>query len=320
MKPRHAFHLLLVLAAGCHPAPPVQPPPPLNFSRFHEPGFPWPGVARVVLMPLVDESEWPRAAVEMREALASELQRLGRFEVVLAPPDPYAQLSKKIRQGGRFDEPELVALARHHRADVIVLGAVTRYRPYQRPQIGLTLQAVSPDEGKVIASVDGLWDSTFHDIAGRARRYYLAQRTCGEVVCNYVTDVIDTDYASDVVLDSPHLYRRFVAFEASLALVLDVVPRGKNVPGWLPGSPRPPHPPGPYRNDPLIKGVSIFPWKTPCPPGQPPAEKLKAPKKVEKNKNEMSRGGQPDEKQKKPKPPEEGPPLAPPVQSSTPDL
>lgn len=213
---------VILLVAGCQLHPPR--PVPLNYSRYHQKEFQWAAVNRVVLMPLVNETEHPRAAVEMLNALSAEMQRMGLFEVVVAPIEPYEQLSRKIRSGGRFDESELVEIARCFRADVIVMGTLSQYRPYQRPCVGLVLQAVSPDTGKVIASVDGLWDSTSHSVASRAQRYYMKNEGPIEKVCDYVQDKIDPSYAAELVLDSPSLFRRFVAYEVMAALVLKLIP------------------------------------------------------------------------------------------------
>jgi len=167
--------LLAVGFVGCAHAPPVPPEP--NVSQFHSKAFAWRGVARMVVMPFVNESPQPEAGQEVRRSLHAEIQQLGLFEAVPAPQELGERTARCIRDGGRFSEEEMVLLARCGSSDVILVGTLTHYSPYQRPRIGLTLQAISPDLGQVVASVDGMWDSTDHDVAERVRAHYQRVRS-----------------------------------------------------------------------------------------------------------------------------------------------
>jgi hypothetical protein len=105
--------------------------------------------------------------------------------------------------------------------------------------VGLTLQAVHPLSGKVVASVDGLWDSTRHDVADRAVAFYSRQLTAKDHVAVHLLGAVDTAYADDLALDSPELFQRFVCHEAARALTeppvqLDVAPGSSSAPCSLP--------------------------------------------------------------------------------------
>lgn len=212
-----------------------QPPPPAppTFSQYHLDGWVWDdSVARVVVLPFLNESPYNRAGGEVASALASELQKLGRFEVVAVPPDDRAVLAAMAHVGGRFDEAVMIDLASLTHADVIVHGSITQYSPYPRPRLGLVLQAVSPMHAKVVASVDGLWDTTDQAIAWRCRAYYRqTPRERPPWIRNHVI-ATDDSFAAELALDSPALFQRFVAREAALALM------GVRVPGIAgPGEP-----------------------------------------------------------------------------------
>jgi hypothetical protein len=195
------------------------PPGPPTFSQYHLPGFDWGGVDRVLVLPLLNESPYTRAGDEVRAALTSELQRLGRFEVVAAPPDDQGRLSRAVHRSGRFDEALLLEIGRSARADVVVAATVTQYSPYPRPRLGLVVQAVAPLRAKVAGSVDGLWDTTDQRIADRVRAYYRQRPTERPPwVRNHVI-AADDSFAEQLALDSPALFQRFVCHEAVLALV-----------------------------------------------------------------------------------------------------
>lgn len=196
------------------------PPGPPTFSQYHLDGFDWGGVDRVLVLPLLNESPHTRAGREVADALGSELQRLGRFEVVAAPPDDQGRLSGVVHRSGRFDEALLLEIGKTARADVVVQATVTQYSPYPRPRLGLVVQAVAPLRAKVAGSVDGLWDTTDQRIADRVRAYYRQRpkERPSWVVRNHVI-ASDDSFAEQLALESPALFQRFVCHEAVLALV-----------------------------------------------------------------------------------------------------
>jgi hypothetical protein len=198
--------IALLLTAGCHHQPTVEEP---TFSRYHADGLDWCRVNRVLLLPLDNESPVSQASEQVRRALAEELQAMGRFEVVPAPPDVWAELSGQIRCNGRFNEADMIELARCTRSDLIIMGTVTQYSPYRLPLLGLALYVISPSDGVEVASVDGLWDSTHQDIAGRARAYYREASRGGR----------NAPFTETLALESPQYYQRFVCHEAVVALL-----------------------------------------------------------------------------------------------------
>jgi hypothetical protein len=239
MKRAAALVAALVAAAGCHLIDKIharrmpQPQPP-TYSQFHQEGWAWGRVNRVLVLPVLNESQYTRAGQEFRDALTSELQRLGRFEVVNAP-EVKAAFAAKIHRGGHFDEAAMLDLARYTNSDVVVHAIVTHYSPYPRPRIGVIIQAVGIDQMKVVASVDGLWDTTDTCVAERCRIYYRQRvRPRPPWIRNHVI-VNDDGFAGEIALDSPALFQRWVCHEACLALldlpVPFVIPPGLNSPG-----------------------------------------------------------------------------------------
>jgi hypothetical protein len=208
------------LLTGCHH--PKQPPvsPPLNYSFYHGQPFSWGAVSRVLVLPLRNETSFSHASEEAQNALVTELQQLGRFEVVPAPDDICTDASRYVRVNGRFNELALIQMAHDFRADVIIMGTLTQYSPYKPVRMGLSLQVVSPVDGLIVASVAGLWDSANAWIAQRARDYYL--QFCRRR---------DEPLTAELVLDSPRFYQRFVCFEAVHILVGDFLPGVPPKPG-----------------------------------------------------------------------------------------
>lgn len=205
---RWLVSLLTVVVVGCclfHPPPPPAPPP---IREYRARDFQWSNVNRVLVLPLCNEAAFYPVAEEVRTALAAELQALGRFEVVAGPCNgPAADLVAQVRVAGRFNEAALIELAHLFRADVIVLATVTQYSPYRPPRLGLAVQAVSPFDAVVVASVDGLWDTAFKATADLACASYCEAFAPRQ-----------TSTASVLVLDSPRLFQRFVCGQVARAL------------------------------------------------------------------------------------------------------
>lgn len=200
----------------------LEPPPaPITRSEYRHDGWDWNRVARVLVLPPLNESAYTRADEEFQAALAGELQRLGRFEVVAGPPDDCARLAATIHRDGTFDESLMLELARLTRADVVVHAAITQYSPYPRPRMGLVVQAVAPSQAKVIASVDGLWDTIDAGVAEEVRTYYRQRpKRLPPRVRNHVI-ATDDAFAEELALDSPALFQRWVAHVVATTLVGD---------------------------------------------------------------------------------------------------
>lgn len=202
------FFALVFLAAGCALCGGRAPCPP-PFSIYHAPSFDPNALQRVLLMPLANESPFPCAADDIRDALAAELQCIGPFEVVVAPITPETCHAKLVHLSGRFDEAAIAHLARTFKADAILVGAVTHFHPYPPPYIGLTVQLISPTSAVVIASVAGLWDGRDNHLAKEARVYY--RKT------NH--PLLQPGQASEVGVTSPRLFQRLVCNQVAHALV-----------------------------------------------------------------------------------------------------
>lgn len=220
---------VLILGIGCsHTKDRVVPPPGCDptYSQYHLEGFRWTEVGRVLVLPLLNESNHPRADEEIGRALRTELQQLGRFEVVAAEPDDAARYSRLIHKSGRFDEDTMLRMRRAYGADVIIHGTITEYSAYPRPRIGIDLQAVAPAEAKVVASVDGLWDANHLPIAKRAQSYYLQRKheRGPHIQANWIAP--DDGHADELALLSPMLYQRWVSSELVALLVQDPTATG----------------------------------------------------------------------------------------------
>lgn len=213
----------LLLTSGCiHPR--KAKCPPINhavapFDQFVAGNFNWASVQRVVLMPLANETPYPRVSYELQRNIAAELQRAGRFEVVTATRDDHGARAEDVFASGQFNEIELLRVARQYQADAVLFVNVTNYHPYARPRLGLSLLLVSPTEGIAIASINGLWDTRETGTSLQAQAYFRQTQA-------WPRSLLGTER----VFESPDVFQRFVCQQVAVSLY----PAAPNVIGGAP--------------------------------------------------------------------------------------
>ena len=195
-----------------HAPPVMQVPAP--HQQYFASNIDWRSVQRVALMPfandtspMANQTAYPRVVFEMQTNLAAELQRAGRFDVVVVDTDDAGLNSRDVFATGEFNELEVLRVARQHLVDAIIFVKVTQYQPYPPPRLGLSLLMVSPAEGMVIASVNGLWDARESNIAAHAQAYMKQTQ-------NWPRSL----FGAERVMESPDVYQRYVSQQVALAL------------------------------------------------------------------------------------------------------
>lgn len=201
--------LVLAIGWGCahKRTAVVMPPAPAPYQQFVAQNFDWSSVQRIVLMPLANQTAYPKVTEELQANLAAELQRTGRFDIVVATRDDPGARAQDIFRGGQFDELELLRVAREYQAQAVLFANVTQYHPYAPPRVGMSLLLVSPAEGVAIASADGLWDARETTTALQAQAFYKQS-------LNWPQSLM----GADRILESPDVYQRFVCQQVASSL------------------------------------------------------------------------------------------------------
>ena len=205
--------LALLIFGGCArkaavvTAPPTAASAPAPYQQFVARNFDWTSVQRVVLMPLANQTAYPKATEELQANLAAELQRTGRFDIVVATRDDPRARAQDVFRGGQFDELELLRVAREYQAQAVLFGNLTQYHPYAPPRVGLSLLMVSPAEGVAIAAADGLWDAREAITAAQAQTFY-----------KQTLEWPKSLMGANRVLESPDVYQRFVCQQVAATL------------------------------------------------------------------------------------------------------
>ncbi len=193
------------------------------FQQFIAPNCNWPSVQRIVLMPVANQTAYPKVDDEFQANLAAEIQRVGRFEIVVATRDDPGARAQDIFANGQFNELEVLRVAREYQADAVLFASVTQYHPYAPPRLGASLLLIGPAEGIAIASINGLWDMREGNTAKQAQAYF-------KQTLNWPRSLM----GSDRMLESPDVFQRFVGQQ--IAMSLNPSPAGAIGPSSLPNN------------------------------------------------------------------------------------
>ncbi len=200
---------LLAMKSGCaHDRPVANVAVAAPFQQYLDPRVDWSSIRRVVLMPMSNQTAFPKASEEMQSNLAAELQRAGRFDIVVATKDDPGAKARDVFSSGQFDEIEVLRVAREYQAQAVLFGQINQYHPYNPPRIGLSLLMVYPAEGIAIASSEGLWDSRESSTAAQAKQLYGQSLSWPQSVLG-----------ADRVLESPDVFQRFVSQQVATAMM-----------------------------------------------------------------------------------------------------
>lgn len=193
------------LICGCK-SKEIAPGPPVA-TNYATPDYDFDAIQRVVLMPVFNRSNAPGVAQQMQTALAAELQRSGRFEVLMARGDTEDPELGSVFTNGTFDEEAIDKIRRRYNVTGVIIAEVTQYHAYNPPRIGLNVLMIDPAESVVVASVDGVWDLREAQTLAKVRAH--------------VRDHLDFPqslFSEDRALDSPDAMQRFVAYEVAKSI------------------------------------------------------------------------------------------------------
>lgn len=193
--------LALVLAAtGCRA-------PESKVHCFTAPSVLCDPPARIVVVPFACAPAAREAGPMLTQAVALAVQDTFSNDVITAGHvDERITAEGVLWQRGRVDMDVLVTAQKQYLADVFLFGAVTHYRPYNPPLIGLKLRMISARTGGVLWAAEGSFDAREEQVRSQGIDYFNE------------SGLRDKLYGAELVFISPKQYATFVAREMLLPL------------------------------------------------------------------------------------------------------
>jgi hypothetical protein len=164
--------LIVALAAlgGC-----TQPPARAPICAYLSSPAELHRLTRVMFMELADQAAQPNVARDVADDILRALQERRLFRVeLLRSTDPRVS-AVPPRPDGRFTIAEMKRLQDGLGCDAVLVGAMTSFQQYPRMQIGLRLALLDLKAGKVIWSIDNVWDTRDRDLQCRIQEFFDTQ-------------------------------------------------------------------------------------------------------------------------------------------------
>jgi hypothetical protein len=161
-------------------------------------------IGRVALVELAGTSDDPQIAATVTEALFLEAQKKQVFGVTAVHrSDPAWQ----ELQGNLDSSQALRQLAAAREAlncNGLLVGTLTKYRPYPHMVLGLRLKLLDLTDGQLLWGMEEVWDSSDRNIQKRIKAYLKEDRKTG-----------DSPLREELVVVSPLSFCKFVAYEVA---------------------------------------------------------------------------------------------------------
>jgi hypothetical protein len=176
--PTAGLGLLLVFASGCR-LPDVTPPPVPVATSFSQPASDGRELMRVVVPPFQDQTGSPQQAEDVRIALVRALEKRQRFELIQVGEHELREfLPAGTFESGVISRDTLLVAARRYRADGVLFGNLTHYRPYEPIVLGLAVELATVGTGEVVWSATGLYDAATCDVTQDVHNFNNKQLAC----------------------------------------------------------------------------------------------------------------------------------------------
>jgi hypothetical protein len=115
--------------------------------------------------PFQDQTGSPRQTEVVRTALMRALGKRQKFEMIPVGEHELREiLPAATFETGVIPRDVLLAAARRYRADGVLFGVLTQFRPYEPLVIGLSVELASVGTGEVVWSSSGLYDAATCDV------------------------------------------------------------------------------------------------------------------------------------------------------------
>jgi hypothetical protein len=129
-------------------------------------------INRAVLLELGDDSSHPFVAKEITDDLLRGLQERRLFRVELLRSTEVRFGTVPVRPDARYTLQEMKQLREGLDCDAVIVGSLSSFQQFPRMQMGLRLTLLDLRNGKVIWSVDNLWDTRDRDVEDRIRAFF----------------------------------------------------------------------------------------------------------------------------------------------------
>jgi len=162
------FYLLVFAISGCHT--PYQPELSED-SYYTDKEKIKNDIARVAIVELANETEYPEISSQVTRQIYRELQKQQIFSIRVVNKDDPRWERLQLKDKPSYTIEELSRIYESLNQDALLFGKVTEYKPYPHLTVGLRLKLVSLRDARLVWGFEQIWDSENSTTERRIKKY-----------------------------------------------------------------------------------------------------------------------------------------------------
>jgi hypothetical protein len=166
---RTLVSLLLALSAGCRGHRICEPAADYYYLN---PNKDLSAVGRTALLELANDSSYPQISADVTEAIFQAMQKKQKFGLTVVRQNDPAWRSLPLELNTAYTFEQLSAMRNALKADAVLIGAVTSYKPYPHMSLGLRLKLIDLSDGQLLWALEQVWDTTDKTTKDKIKSYY----------------------------------------------------------------------------------------------------------------------------------------------------
>jgi len=147
------------LLGGCRVISKGAPASPKGYYYFN-PSCDFSQIGQVVLVEPDNESSYVEVPADLTEAIFQELQKNQLFSLRIVEQTDTQWQNLDIAIDSAWSLDELFTMQRNFNSDAVIVGTITKYRPFPHLSIGLRLRMVNLSSGELIWGLEQVWDTS----------------------------------------------------------------------------------------------------------------------------------------------------------------
>lgn len=139
------------------------------------------GIGRVAVVELYNDSSYPQMSSEVTESLFQALQKKQVCGLTIVNQNDPSWRSLQLDLDSAYTQQQLRSIRETLKCDGILIGTITKFRPYPHMVVGLRMRLLDLRDGQLVWAIEQVWDTADKRTEHRIRRYYSSEKNLNTV-------------------------------------------------------------------------------------------------------------------------------------------
>ena len=141
-------------------------------------------IARVAIVELGNDSEYPQIAAEMTKALFESLQKKQLFGLTIVRERDDLWRSLQLDSDTTYSFKQMNSIREMINCDGVLVGTITEFKPYPHMTIGLRLKLTDLKGGQLIWAIEQVWNSSDKYTQKKVKKYLEKEKDSSQISLN----------------------------------------------------------------------------------------------------------------------------------------